>query len=1147
MEQIRQIVLTGGDVLSAPEITALENSGRELRSRVDRANDRTFRLLKRLESARDELSKLQSEMEIFSTWLQTARRELEDKERSLSDLNRLAAQSDSIREFVSDVIAHQADLRFITMAAQKFVDESKEFLSVLNEFRTTLPERLPHIEPLSSSESPIRKEVSLVSAQYKDLLNRVNALSDKVSGLGGRQREYQDALDKARDWLRGVQPRVSQLLSDPVAADPQSVHDQLNNTKALHNEFLAQGRLVDNAQQALDSLLRSLSGQLSPSEVSQLEVPVEELKDKYSQLLEALGDRCKLLDTALVQSQGVQDALDSLVGMVNQAEDKFKTQFRPASLIEERLREQIRENRTLLADLQTHQSSIDSVASSAHDLMANASNARIAKKVESKLHDVSTKFEKLLEKVVKRSDFLEEVMILLVKFNTESTTIEHRLCDLQEALNNRELNSLPVDDLARRMLELARSKDLLRPQFEDCTRLGKDLISMRDVTDTGPVRDRVKALENQWRGLDSTLDEKAKLSKQKSEHLIAYEGLKDQVLSWLSSIEARTNALAPAAVDLDLIRQQTEELRPIVKEHRDYGPTIDKVNDLGQQYDALIRPESPTRKRSSYSPVKRVSPLRRMSGEARSPSPTKGISPMSPGSSGFGSRRSSQDGFQLSEMSPIQQQLSEINNRYGLVGVRLNDRQNELDGLKDEVKKQQDNIKALLQFLDKVQRQVPKDSIGNKDEAERNTKQVRKVLEDMYEKQSLLDSTKAQVKDLLRRKPDVPGSERLRTDLDNVVDRWKQLNDLCKDRINFSEQLRDFLDTHDNLNNWLNSKERMLTVLGPISSDPRMVQSQVQQVQVLREEFRTQEPQLNHLQEVGHNVLVNLKESSPEGQSVSKKLKDVQNKWDDLVGRLDERANSLGGAADSSKEFDAALGRLREALQSISDNLDALPSDKDHQENLRKIENLERQLEGQRPLLADVEQAADALCKILGDPASRADVNGRVAGLQKQYQALQKKLDNRKAETESALRDGRQFAESCSKTLGWLSGELGNLSERLLVSAHKPTLQHQIDTHEPIYREVMAREHEVIMLINKGNYTNTFIKFTILTSSFLQAKNSTLGQMLTPIALFNVTWNASNNNGRNSAVKLLTDKHVSKLVWNIARNTVKLLKPSYLG
>nr|XP_016942946.1 dystonin isoform X17 [Drosophila suzukii] len=1069
LEQIRQIVLTGGDVLSAPEVTTLENSGRELRSRVDRVNDRTVRLLRRLEAGRDELTKLRSELDVFSDWLQVARRTLEDKERSLSDLTRLPSQADSVREFVSDVIGHQADLRFITMAAQKFVDESKEFLAILNDFRTSLPERLPHVEPLSSAESPIRQEVSLVSAQYKDLLNRVNALQDRVSGLGGRQREYQDALDKANEWLRSVHPRVSRIISEPIAGDPKAVQDQMNDAKALHNELLSSGRLVDNAQQALDNLLRSLGGQLSPMEINQLELPIADLKNNYQQLLDNLGEHCKTLDKTLVQSQGVQDALDSLVGWVNQAEDKYKLNLRPASLIKERLQEQIREHKVLLADLQSHQASIDSVQISAKHLLASASNARIAKKVESNLNDVTVKFEKLYEKANKRGEFLDDVYNRLSRYLDEISTVEQRMASLQEGLDSRETSLLPTEELARRMHELSRDKDQLAPQFEDCVRNGKELISLRDVTDTGVLRDRIKALESQWRNINISIDERAKLSKQKAEQQLAYEGLKDQVLSWLASTEARVNGLPPVAIDLERIKQQHDELKPICKDYRDYAPTIDKINDIGAQYDALIRPESPARKRSTYSPIKRASPLRRMSGDARSPSPTKGgiLSPLSTGSSGFGSRRSSQDGFQLSELSPVQQQLSEINNRYGLIGVRLNDRQNELDNLNEELRKQYENLKGLAQFLERIQRQLPKESVSNKDEAERCIKQARKILEDMYEKQSLLDTTKAQVKDILRRKSDVPGAEQLRQENDSIQEKWKNLNDICKNRIAFSEKLRDFLDTHGNLKSWLDSKERMLTVLGPISSDPRMVQSQVQQVQVLREEFRTQQPQLKHFQELGHDVVDHLA-GTPDAQAVELKLKDILGKWEDLVGKLDDRANSLGGAADSSKEFDAAVNRLREALQNISDNLDALPTDGDHQENLRKIENLERQLEGQRPLLADVEQSAATLCNILGDPASRADVNSRVAALEKQYLALQKKLDTKKAETEASLRDGRHFAENCSKTLGWLGGELSNLTDRLLVSAHKPTLQHQIDTHEPIYREVMAREHEVIMLINKG-------------------------------------------------------------------------------
>lgn len=265
-----------------------------------------------------------NEILIFSTWLDKARRTLEDKERSLSNLNKLNTSADQTREFVSDVIAHQADLRFITMAAQKFVDESKEFLQVLNDFRTSLPQRLPHKEPISSQSSPVRSEVSIVTAQYKDLLSRSNALSDRLSGVGGRQRDYRDSLDKARQWLREVEPRIHQVLSEQVAAEPKQVEDQLSKAKALNNEFLANERLVDNVKSSLSELLRSLDGQLTPAEANQLEEPVRELEDKYRQLGNALAEKCQQLDTALVQSQGVQDALDGLVIWLNTAESQFK-------------------------------------------------------------------------------------------------------------------------------------------------------------------------------------------------------------------------------------------------------------------------------------------------------------------------------------------------------------------------------------------------------------------------------------------------------------------------------------------------------------------------------------------------------------------------------------------------------------------------------------------------------------------------------------------------------------------------------------------------------------------------------------------------------------------------------------------------------
>lgn len=1039
--------------------------------------------MKKLLSARDDLNKFRNELVVFSNWLDKARVTLEDKERSLTNLRNLGGSVDSTREFVSDVIAHQADLRFITMAAQKFVDESKDYLSILNDFRTSLPQRLPHIEPLSSQDSPVRNDVSIVSARYRELLNRANNLSDRLSGLGGKQRDYADALDKARQWLRDVEPRCLKIISEPVGAEPRVVEEQLNRAKALNNEFVAQARLIDGAKQALKSLVHSLEGQLSPSEIANLENPVVEISDKYQQLCNALAEKCQDLDSALVQSQSVQDALEGLVGWLNIAENQYKSMQKPASLIKERLDEQLREHRIYQADIDTHRASVDNVTLSASELISSSSNMRVAKKIETKLNDVRSRFEKLLDKTAKRGEFLEEINVNLTQFNNNSIRFDQWYAEITEMVESRELTKMSMDEYTVRMDAIGSKRDGFRKIYDDTVRNGKDLVGKRDVTDTAPVRETIKRMEGQWKDLNSLLEEKQKLSKQRSEHLVIYENLRDQILEWLSRMENRLSRLEPVAVDMDILKSQNDEIKPINKEYKDYASTVDKCNDLGHVYDSMLRgdrPDSPSRRRSqAYSPTKRPSvtassPLRRLSQDARSPSPTKGtlqiISPVSPGgSSGFSSRRSSQDGFHLEELSPVQQQLSEINNRYNLLGIRISDRQNEIDVLREEVRKQIENLRTLSTFLDKVHRQLPKETAPNtKEEADKVVKQIRMILEEMYEKQSLLDSTRSQIKDLVRRKPGVIGADKINDELESVVARWKNLNDCCKDRIKFMDDMKDFHDTHDSLNNWLAAKDRMMTVLGPISSDSRMVQSQVQQVQVLREEFRTQQPQLQHLIEVGDSVLSRLDPRSTDGQKVNNKLTNIQQKWADLLGKLEERAESLGAAADTSREFDASINRLRDALQAISDALDDLPLDKDPEEQLRKIEHLERQLEGQRPLLADAEATGAQLCEVLSDPASRADIQNKLASIGRQYNNLQKKLDHRKAELEGSLRDGRQFEASCAKTLGWLADELGGLSERLLISANRDILQQQFDHHEPIYRDVMAREHEIIMLLNKG-------------------------------------------------------------------------------
>lgn len=77
--------------------------------------------------------------------------------------------------------------------------------------------------------------------------------------------------------------------------------------------------------QAVEALVHAVEGQVSTSELAALQEPVRELEDKYQRLSHSLAERCQQLETALVQSQGVQDALDSLLVWLNSAESTLKS------------------------------------------------------------------------------------------------------------------------------------------------------------------------------------------------------------------------------------------------------------------------------------------------------------------------------------------------------------------------------------------------------------------------------------------------------------------------------------------------------------------------------------------------------------------------------------------------------------------------------------------------------------------------------------------------------------------------------------------------------------------------------------------------------------------------------------------------------
>ena len=93
--------------------------------------------------------------------------------------------------------------------------------------------------------------------------------------------------------------------------------------------------------------MQSLGDEMSPAERRQIEQTPKELQQRYDAILNATLNWTNDLEAALAQSQGVQDALNNLAGWLDGAEDQLKALNKPASLIRDRLDEQMRQLKVL--------------------------------------------------------------------------------------------------------------------------------------------------------------------------------------------------------------------------------------------------------------------------------------------------------------------------------------------------------------------------------------------------------------------------------------------------------------------------------------------------------------------------------------------------------------------------------------------------------------------------------------------------------------------------------------------------------------------------------------------------------------------------------------------------------------------------------
>lgn len=129
-----------------------------------------------------------------------------------------------------------------------------------------------------------------------------------------------------------------------------------------------------------------------------------------------------------------------------------------------------------------------------------------------------------------------------------------------EIIRNRDTSRTESGELSV-IEDVISQREMKKEEFEEVLRLGKNLVGKRDITDISVVKDKLKMLEQQWKELGDILNDYHRKNKERMEQLSAYEALRAKVLEWLTSMEIKVDNLEPVALDKEVLRRQSLEIK----------------------------------------------------------------------------------------------------------------------------------------------------------------------------------------------------------------------------------------------------------------------------------------------------------------------------------------------------------------------------------------------------------------------------------------------------------------------------------------------------------------------------------------------------------------------------------------------------------
>ncbi|XP_031697511.1 dystonin isoform X13 [Anarrhichthys ocellatus] len=1029
------------NVLSPEEKEKLQKNIQELKGRYEASLTQAEQQMKQVQCVQEELKKFQGDCEEFVGWLDQAEGEIEQLGTAASSLNILSDKLQRQRSFSEDVISHKGDLRFITMSGQKVLDVANTCGLADSAAKNALLD-----VDTSGTCSAVKDKLDSAASRYKSLHSQCNQLGNNLKDVVDKYKKYDDSNAGLLKWLNSSEEEARKQQSEAIAADPQTLQKQLEETKALQGQMTGHQTAIDTLRKAVESLITSEGDLLSNSD--DIQETVDDIVERYDNLSKSVSDRNEKLQITLTRSMSVQDGLDEMMGWMEGVEASVKEKGQ-IPLDSASIGDILSKEAALEQDIASRQSSISAMKAKVKKFVETADPSAAAL-LQTKMDALSQRFSDSCNKHKQKVSQLEQLKEKVEQFEKVTDEVQQFVVKRSQDLHETEGPGKTFNELSQLMQNTKAEMAEHASDLEKLQTLSKELSEICPDGNKAQIQSKMDNLSNIFSTFKDTVNEKEEEVSSCQDQLGDFRSAASALTKWLEQTNEKVPVVQPSS-SVKSLEKDLLIVTGLLDEWTFKDPAVQDLNSKGSAlYSLMTFLTSPAKTKT-----------------ANKSALTNGGGP------------ASHSYLTNKELMVIQQNMSFINEGYASLGETLKGRAAELSSLVQEVKEAQKETDNVLEWLRDMKKTAASwnNAATEKDSVKTQLEQQKAFEDDMKQKQEKLQKLRETLLNLIRTHPNSPEAAKWKQMLAEIDAAWADISGSVEDRKQHLEQSNKNLDifqtTERQLVQWLSEKELMMSVLGPLSIDPNMLKMQKQQVQILQNEFKSRKPQYEQLEEAASAILSSSGNQDPSsGKLVREQLTAVTQKWQGLTGQLNQRDSLIDQAVVKTGQFQELLKSVSQTATQLENQLTNHQGHSTQPEAVKKqledVHNISAQLREERKKLKEAEAINAELTAMVTEDYLKADLARQLDSVSKPFKQLEEKAEKRIEHLNSTFASSQQFQQTSKDFQSWLGEKLHDQSKPQPISAKVDILQQTLEEHSKVQKALSEHKEAYNTITGEG-------------------------------------------------------------------------------